>query len=78
MSCNSHIAPKANQPSGERPRIEPSVQGLRPGAIATSSTTTATEASQVWMPYQAMPMTARIRAGMLAPKTPKETRAKTG
>ncbi len=38
----------------------------------------ATEASQVWIPYQKTAITARTRAGMLAPKTPKLARASTG
>jgi hypothetical protein len=62
----------------ESPKIEFSVYPSNPGHILSKRTTTATEASHVWMPYQKMAMIARTKAGMLAPNNPKLRRANTG
>jgi hypothetical protein len=71
----------AAQPIGVKPRMRgtsgPS-SGVNWGHTENSSTNTASEASQVWMPYQAMAMSARISAARLAPKRPKDIRARTG
>jgi len=74
----SHRARKQIQPRVERPKIEFSAKGCNPGKIFSTRTTTATEASQVWMPYQKTAIKALTRAGMLAPKTPKPILDRTG
>ncbi|GAB6859607.1 hypothetical protein JCM13591A_37120 [Microbacterium xylanilyticum] len=77
-SCRAASTRNAIQPSGESPRTLPWVIGVSCGHTRSSSTIRATEASQVWIPYQKTAITARTRAGMLAPKTPKLARASTG
>lgn len=62
----------------DSPRKLFSVSPFRSGQIFRAMMMTAREASQVWMLYQAMAPRARIRAGRLAPKGPKEIRASTG
>ncbi|MNP83171.1 hypothetical protein D3C76_1820400 [compost metagenome] len=46
--------------------------------MAVSRTRNTTEARYVWMPNQAMAMTARIKAGICAPWMPKLMRLMTG
>ena len=77
-NCATQRARKQTQPRVESPKIEFSVYFSSPGKILSKRITTATEASQVCIPYQNMAMIARINAGMLAPNNPKLRRAKTG
>jgi hypothetical protein len=79
-SWTTHRDRKQIQPRKERPRnpLSGSARGARPGEICSASRTAATEARYVWIPYQKIATTARMRAGRLAPKTPNGMRDSTG
>ena len=77
-SWAAHSARKPSQPMTDRPRNVEVPKSAVPGATLTSRSMTAADARKVWIPYQATATIARRMAGMLAPYTPNEIRAKTG
>lgn len=76
----------ASSSTQKRAKQSQSVQGCppisaapaQPPKILPSSVKMPTPPIQVWMPNHAQATAARIRAGRLAPRSPKEARARTG